>query len=81
MCVLLLEDMLAEIVGADNVGTYSFRFHRIVYKNLQLKRHTKIEDGETVITNRTAFLESLKKRMSRTHSTRLSKIGQGVANM
>lgn len=57
---ILLEDILEEIVGADTALTKSFIFHKHVYRLPRLRSYTEVREGETVVTNKTTFIQNLK---------------------
>jgi hypothetical protein len=58
---MLVDELLAKIVGGENVSRHFFRFMQYVNKLPRLKMYVSTQDGEAVITNVYAFVENLKR--------------------
>ena len=67
--VTALEELLERIVGEDKVSAYSFKFHTIVWRSPVLKAYVENVDGETFVTNETAFILRLKNEVRKKRIT------------
>lgn len=74
---MLVEELLAKIVGDDNVSRHIFRFLGYIQKLPRLRIHVTSVDGEPTITDVKAFYTNLKKYVNR-QEIKAQKIIDGV---
>jgi hypothetical protein len=77
---MLVEDLLAKIVGGENVSRHFFRFMQCVQKLPRLRMYVTTVDGESTITNVSAFVENLKRYVDR-KEIKAPKIVEGVRTL
>lgn len=74
---MLVEELLAKIVGGDNVSRHLFRFLGYVQKLPRLRVYVTSVDGEPTITDVKAFYTNLKRYVNR-QEIKAQKIVDGV---